>query len=103
MKTLLVDGQWLLKKNFKGQAILKSSNGTLCGGVIGFMFNLKTVMNKLLPDRVVVAWDGFHSGKLRFDIYPQYKISRGHDYASEDRAIMTGGAGSPEDMERFEM
>ena len=102
-RILIIDGTWLLKKNFKGKPTLKSSTGELCGGVIGFMFDLKMVMNKLLPDRVVVAWDGFHSGKLRFDIYPPYKISRGKNFENEDRAIMTNGTGSPEDMEKVEM
>lgn len=103
MKTLLVDGQWLLKKNFKGKPILKSSTGVLCGGVVGFMFNLKNVINKILPDRVVIAWDGFHAGKLRYKIYPPYKISRGKNFENEDRAILNQGAGSSEDMERYEL
>lgn len=103
MKTLLVDGQWLLKRNFKSQPNLKSSNGNLCGGAIGFMFSLKTVMNKILPDRVVVAWDGFHAGKLRYNIYPPYKASRGKNWENEDRVIATNGTGSPEDMEKMEL
>ncbi len=102
MKTLLIDGQWLFKRNFKSQPSLKSSNGNLCGGVTGFMLSLKTIINKVLPDRVVIAWDGFHSGKLRYDIYPQYKKSRGKNWDSEDRAIANEGTGSPEDMEKFE-
>jgi 5'-3' exonuclease len=102
MKTLLVDGQWLFKRNFKSQPSLKSSNGNLCGGVVGFMFSLKSIINKILPDRVVIAWDGFHAGKLRYDVYPPYKASRGKDWLNEDRAMANGGTGSPEDMEKFE-
>lgn len=103
MKTLLVDGNWLLKKNFKGQPALKSSTGNLCGGVVGFMFNLKNVINKILPDRVVIAWDGFNAGKLRYKIYPPYKASRGKNWENESRAIANSGVGSPEDMEAFEL
>ena len=103
MKTLLVDGQWLLKRHFKAQKSLKSSNGTLCGGVIGFLFSLKTVINKVLPDRVVVAWDGYNAGKLRYNIYKPYKISRGKRFDIEDRVIQTGGTLSEKDMERMEM
>jgi DNA polymerase I len=102
MKTLLVDGQWLFKKNFKGKSSLKSGNGNLCGGVVGFVLDLKSIINKILPDRVVIAWDGFHAGKYRYAIYPPYKISRGKDWENEDRALMTNGVQSPEDMEKVE-
>lgn len=102
LKVLLVDGQWLFKRHFKSQPTQKSSTGNLCGGVVGFMFSLKSTINKILPDRVVIAWDGFHAGKLRYDVYPPYKASRGKDWLNEDRAIATNGTGSPEDMEKFE-
>jgi 5'-3' exonuclease len=103
MKTLVVDGQWLLKKNFKGKKALKSSIGTLCGGTIGFMHDLKKVMNKILLDRVFVAWDGFNAGKLRYNIYPPYKESRKKNWENESRVLTMGGTGSPEDMEKMEL
>ena len=102
MRVLIVDGSWLFKRNFKAQPTLKSSSGELCGGVVGFMMSLKIVINKILPDRVVIAWDGFHSGKLRWDMYPQYKKKSNKDWTNEDRAISTNGTGSPEDMEKYE-
>lgn len=102
MKTILIDGQWLFKRNFKSQPSLRSTNGNLCGGVVGFMFSLKKIINKILPDRVVIAWDGFHAGKLRYDIYPPYKANRNKDWENEDRAIASDGTGSPEDMEKLE-
>ena len=101
-KVLLVDGQWLFKRNFKSQPNLKSSNGNLCGGITGFMFSLKSIINKIIPDRVVIAWDGFQAGKLRYNIYPPYKASRGKDWANEERALRNNGTGSPEDMEKIE-
>lgn len=76
---------------------------TKCGGIIGFLFSLKKVINKVLPDRIVIAWDGFNAGKLRYNVYKPYKISRGKDFENENRAIITEGTGSPEDMERFEI
>lgn len=103
MKTLLVDGQWNLKRNFKSTPNLKSSNNTLCGGVIGFILSLKSIMNKVLPDRVVIAWDGFNAGKLRYDIYKPYKAKRKKDFENEQRMIETEGVTSPEDMEAMEM
>lgn len=103
MKTLIVDGAWNFKRNFKKQNSLRSTTGNLCGGTVGFLFSLKAVINKILPDRVVIAWDGFHAGKFRYEIYKPYKISRGSNFENEDRAIMTGGSGSPKDMEFYEM
>jgi DNA polymerase I len=103
MKTLLVDGQWLLKRNFKAQPGTKSTNGNMCGGVIGFLFGLKNVLNKILPDRVVVAWDGYHAGKFRYQIYPPYKANRDKKWEEYDRAIITDGAESEEAMEKVEL
>ena len=101
-RSLIIDGNWLFKRNFKSQPALKSSTGFLCGGVVGFMFGLKTIINKILPDRVVIAWDGFHAGKLRYDIYPPYKASRDKDWDNEDRIMRSDDTGSPEDMEKIE-
>jgi 5'-3' exonuclease len=75
MKTLLIDGDWNLKRNF-----LKRENmfakGEHCGGSYGFLESLRTVVNKVMPDRASVMWDGMMGGKLRHDIYPGYKIDR---------------------------
>lgn len=103
MKTLLVDGQWNLKRNFLNTPNFKSSNGTLCGGVVGFILSLKAVMNKVLPDRVIVAWDGFNAGKLRYSIYKPYKANRDKDFESEERMIASEGMSSPEDMQKYEL
>jgi DNA polymerase-1 len=73
-KTLIVDGDWNLKRNYSARDIL-SINGEHCGGVFGFLENLGMIINKTLPDRVVVVWDGDMSGKLRHDFYPLYKNS----------------------------
>lgn len=74
MKTLIVDGEWNLKRNYTARDIL-SINGEHCGGVFGFLETLGRVINKVIPDRVVVVWDGDMSGKLRHDFYPLYKNS----------------------------
>lgn len=103
MKTLLVDGQWNLKRNFKKRQELKTSTGYLCGGSFGFIESLKTAMNRVQPDRVVVMWDGFHSGKLRYDIYPPYKANRNKDWEKTQKAIATDGLYNPQDLERVEM
>lgn len=72
-KVLIVDGEWNLKRNFKKRTDLFSFSGEHCGGVYGFLETLGSTINKVLPDRVIVVWDGEMSGKLRHDIYPLYK------------------------------
>jgi 5'-3' exonuclease len=102
-KTILVDGQWNLKRNFHKRKHV-SAKGELCGGTFGFLDSLKTVINKTLPDRVVVLWDGFHSGYYRYQIYPPYKAKRKDYWAVEDRIIQSGGfPESEKDKERAEI
>lgn len=75
MKTLVIDGEWNLKRNFLKRETL-FSKGEYCGGSFGFLDSLRSVVNKVMPDRVVVLWDGIMSGKLRHNIYPKYKEKR---------------------------
>lgn len=79
-KVLICDGEWNLKRNFKKRTELFSRRGEHAGGTFGFLETLGIVINKVLPDRVVVMWDGDMSGKLRHDFYPLYK----HDHKSWD-------------------
>ncbi len=103
MRTLLVDGNWNLKRNFYKRKDLKGANHKLCGGTFGFLESTKSVLNKIMPDRVIVAWDGFHAGKLRYNIYKPYKANRQKDWENETRMIATEGVGSPEDAEQFQL
>jgi DNA polymerase-1 len=104
MKTLIIDGQWNLRRNFHSQKNLKSSTGHLCGGIMGFIMSMKAVMNKVLPDRVVVAWDGFNAGKLRYNIYAPYKANRNKNWESEERMIANEGMTMDEkEREKFEI
>jgi len=101
MKTLIVDGQWCLKKNFFKRKGMKA-NGELCGGTFGFLESLKAVLNRVLPDRVVVMWDGYKSGLLRYNEYKPYKSNRDKDWEAEDRVIVTDGTESEEAREKFD-
>lgn len=76
MKVLLIDGNWNLKRNYMKLNEMFSLKGEHCGGSFGFMDSLRSVINHVLPDRVVVFWDGESSGKLRKDIYNVYKSNR---------------------------
>lgn len=104
MKTLIVDGQWFLKKNFYSKKATRSSNGDLCGGVIGFIYGLKDMINRVIPDRVVVAWDGFNAGKFRYDIYPAYKSNRGKNWEAEETMLANEGLTTDaKEKEKFEI
>lgn len=101
--TLLVDGNWCLKKNFHKRRELKNTSRKPCGGTFGFLDSLKSVINKTMPDRVIVFWDGFHAGKLRYNIYKPYKAKRDKNFESETRVIATEGGGSDKDNEDFQL
>ena len=102
MLTLLIDGQWLLKKNYYKRKS-EEANGEKCGGSYGFIDSLRSVINKTLPDRVVVMWDGFNSGKLRYEIYKPYKANRKKSWDREKSAIITEGMESAEEKEIVEL
>ena len=91
MKTILIDGQWNLKRNFFKRKELKGANYKLCGGTFGFLDSTKSIMNKIMPDRVVTAWDGFLAGKMRYNIYPPYKAKRKKNWENEKRILATEG------------
>lgn len=81
-KTLLIDGDNLLKRNFmKRQTMF--SKGEHCGGSFGFLDSLRSISEKVMPDRIVVLWDGIMSGKFRKDIYPLYKANRDKSWEKE--------------------
>jgi 5'-3' exonuclease len=92
MKTLLLDGNWNLKRNF-----LKRENmfakGEHCGGSFGFLESLRAVINKEIPDRAVVFWDGIAGGKLRHDIYPHYKENRDKSWDEESYLLTEAETG----------
>lgn len=101
MVTLLIDAQWLLKKNYHKRKN-DEVNGEKCGGSYGFLDSLRAVINRILPDRVVAMWDGFNSGKLRYEIYKPYKLNRKKDWDKELNAIVTEGLESLEDKEAID-
>jgi len=102
-KVILLDGTWNLKRNFFKRKDLLDSNQRLCGGTFGFLDSTKYVINKIIPDRVIVAWDGFHAGKLRYNIYKPYKANREKDWENETRMIATEGILNHKDLQDFEV
>lgn len=86
--TLLIDGNALFKTGFTGT---KNNNYNKDGIHVGGIYQFLTVLRKLLSEnlyhQVYVFWDGTFSGKLRYEIYEEYKSGRGKDYINGTHPI----------------
>ena len=80
INTLVVDGNALFKRGYSATIEERNSKGDQIGGIYQFL----TVLRKLLEDdlyhKVFVFWDGKFSGKMRWEIYKDYKGNRNKDY-----------------------
>jgi len=83
-KVLIIDGNWNLKRNFK-RTIIYDTYGNNCSGTYGFLRSLISIINKVLPDKVIVMWDGIKSGKYRYDLYKDYKSNRKKDWDFDEK------------------
>jgi 5'-3' exonuclease len=74
-KTLLVDGNNLMKIGFHG---VKDyfHNGEHIGALYHFMNTIRKFIDEQNFDKVVVFWDGEDSTSLRGILYPKYKQNR---------------------------
>jgi len=80
--TLLVDGDSLLKTAYHGAKNLYYKE-THIGGIFQFLTMLRKCINEHRYDRVFVFWDGIFSGRLRYDIYKDYKSNRDKDFYTQ--------------------
>lgn len=80
--TLLVDGNALYKRGFIGASGEYNSAGAHIGGIYQFLTVLRKLIEEDLYHKVFVFWDGEYSGKLRWEIYKDYKSGRGKDYVN---------------------
>lgn len=74
--TLLVDGDYLIKRSFTAP----SNHFTPAFGSMNALFNffltLRSIAAKTSCNKIVIAWDGENSGKMRYNIYNGYKANR---------------------------
>jgi len=77
--TLLVDGDSLLKTAYHGAKDLFYKD-THIGGIFQFLTMLRKVINENRFDKVFIFWDGQFSGRLRYEIYKEYKANREKDF-----------------------
>lgn len=78
--TLLVDGNSLFKTSYHGAKNEYNRNGVHIGGIYSFLTTVRKLLNEEVYHKIFVFWDGKFSGKLRYNIYPDYKIDRGKNF-----------------------
>jgi len=94
MKTLIIDGQFNLKRNFFKYGSVENNNKYRCGAIIGFIVSIQKTISKVVPDRVIVVWEGFNSGKLRYEIHKPYKVFKLKEWSKEINMIENEGVTS---------
>lgn len=77
---LVVDGNALFKRGYTATKDEYDESGKSNGGVYQFLTTLRMLIEDNLYHRVYVFWDGKFSGKLRWEIYKDYKGNRNKDY-----------------------
>lgn len=79
-RTLLIDGNYLMKRSFLGAKNMVSRNGNgniqHIGGLYQFMTMLRKLVKLYNPQKVIVFWDGQNGGKRRFEMFREYKANR---------------------------
>ena len=77
--TLIVDGDSLIKTAYHGAKDLYYKD-THIGGIFQFLTMLRKIINEYRFDKIYVFWDGTFSGRLRHEIYKDYKSNRDKDF-----------------------
>lgn len=72
MRTLVVQGDWLLKKCHFANLPMRVDQ-TSCGGIVGFMVQMRQALISRPTDKIVVVWDGVLDGLAKYDRYPVLK------------------------------
>tara|TARA_R110000803_G_scaffold74903_3_gene139026 strand:+ start:2157 stop:3221 length:1065 start_codon:yes stop_codon:yes gene_type:complete len=78
--TLVVDGNALFKRGYSATKRDDEGSDNPIGGIYQFLTVLRKLMEDDLYHKVYVFWDGPFSGKLRWEIYKDYKGNRNKDY-----------------------
>jgi 5'-3' exonuclease len=74
-KTLIVDGNYLMKRSYNGAKNLYHKEKHI-GGIYAFYSTLRKTIVEQKIDKIVITWDGERGGTLRLDYYPEYKENR---------------------------
>lgn len=76
-RLVVIDGKSVFYRGYYAMGALSTSEGVPTGGVYGFAAIAMELVKKLMPDKVVVAWDKAKTSVAkRVAIYPEYKAGR---------------------------
>ena len=76
-KIVVIDGKSVFYRGYYAMGALALKDGTATGGVYGFAAIAMEIVNKMKPDKVVVAWDKAGTAiARRKKIYAEYKAGR---------------------------
>jgi 5'-3' exonuclease len=84
-KTLIVDGNSLLKLGFHGLKNFQTQSKHL-GGVYFFLNTIRKSISENFFSKIIVAWDGERNYEYRRKIYSLYKSKRREKRLSEEQA-----------------
>lgn len=91
-KVLLIDGDALFKTGYLGAKHEFNRNGEHVGGLYQFITVVRKFLKEEIYHKVFVFWDGEFSGKLRYNLYSDYKSGRNKDYINgtipEDKELI---------------
>lgn len=72
---LIIDSMNMFLRHFMvNQSV--DSQGELIGGVLGFLKNLKYLVQDIMPSKVFIVWEQGGACPRRKGIYPEYKANR---------------------------
>jgi len=71
---LLLDGLNLFLRHFSANPAM-GSNGNHVGGIIGFLYDMNSIVQRFKPHKAYVVWEGGGSARRR-SIFPEYKAHR---------------------------
>ncbi len=75
-RTLLIDGNYLLKSSFEANINLTTKNFGPIGGLFTFMLTLRRLITQMAITKCVVFFDSEKSGFTRYQIDSRYKSNR---------------------------
>jgi 5'-3' exonuclease len=76
IRTLLIDGNNLLKRSYHGAKDVETANFGHLGGLYTFMTITRKLIKEHQINKVVIAWDGEGGGVYRYRIDKTYKANR---------------------------
>lgn len=75
-RTLLVDGNYLLKRSIHGAKDISTNSFGHIGGLYQFFTTLRKLIKQYGKNKIVIMWDGESGGIHRYRIDKKYKANR---------------------------